>query len=126
MAYRLGHFGTKKSLFIFDEPQKAALFDLWAELERESGPINSNILLKLFDLFDTLYFPETPMNATNVFVSPIMVFIALECLNGDGTYRSIFHIPPVIAKVQYSIRLRACHKFLKWFEEGNDDETTFK
>ena len=59
--------------------------------------------------FQVLYFPSdtTPL-VTNVFASPVIVFMALLWQRIDG-YTSFYLVPPKLIMIQSSMRLRGHH-----------------
>ena len=57
-------------------------------------------------LFMAVYFPTNSLTAVSIFNSPIIAFMAMECFRNDGNYTDISLIPPILAKIQYSMQLR--------------------
>jgi hypothetical protein len=66
-------------------------------------------------VFQSVYYPQNPGTGLDTYNSPIIVFLLLETLIDNGEYRSIFLVPPVIAKIQYAMRLHATPLFYLWF-----------
>ena len=92
----------------FNDDQRAALLDLddhlCARELRKKPAIDA-----LYTAFRVLYFPSdtTPL-VTNMFASPLVVFMALLWQRHDG-YTSIFLVPPKYVMIQSSMRLRGHH-----------------
>jgi hypothetical protein len=64
----------------------------------------------LYEAFHSLYFPSdlTPL-AVDVFVNPLIAFMALLWLSKNGGYLPIFQMPPHLTILQSSMRLRGFH-----------------
>lgn len=61
----------------------------------------------MYTAYYSLYFPDDNTDlAVNSFNSPLTVFLAFLWLCPQGGYESIWSIPPKLAKVQFSMRLR--------------------
>ncbi|KAF8870599.1 hypothetical protein BD779DRAFT_1680942 [Infundibulicybe gibba] len=103
-------------LFHFSNEQREGLLKLLTLLKTDNFDAQS-ATEALYGVFDAVYFPRQPATGVSIFMEPVVVFLLLECLVDNGAYRSIFLIPPVIAKVQYAMRLRATHYFAQWFQE---------
>ena len=67
----------------------------------------------LYSLFDEVYFPEAYETKNTEFEMPSTMFLATQCVAADGTYLNIHLIPPIMAKLQYSIRLRSVRRILQ-------------
>lgn len=115
----------------FTEKQRLALEALWICLKIEKANYSRPATAEALDnVLDAIFFPEQVTEVKDVVLSsPLVGYIMLQCLEEDGGYRSIYLIPPVIAKVQYAIRLRAWIIFNKWYQENDgaeDVRTIFK
>lgn len=106
---------SKNQIFCFNDSQKDALADLVAELnqfpEHRDDDAEVQISDAVSNLLGEVYFPEGD-STTGSFDNPALTFAALQCLADTGAYSSIFLIPPILAKLQYSFRLQASKKFL--------------
>ena len=106
---------NERAIFVFDTVQLHSLQNLWLllisgrECDFEKAAVALNIV------FQTIYYPQRPNTGLNTFNSPVIVFLLLETLEDNGEYRSIFLVPPAIAKMQYAMRLHATPLFLHWF-----------
>jgi hypothetical protein len=104
-----------RSIFTFDADQQTALRNLWIMISKTQYDARL-ATSALESVFQTVYYPQTLNTGLDTFNSPVIVFLLLETLTDDGAYRSIFLVPPVIAKVQYAMRLHATPSFHRWFE----------
>ena len=106
---------NERSIFAFDAEQLDALRNLWIMISGAS--YDAGQATKALDsVFQSVYYPKNPNTGLNTFNSPVIVFLLLETLTDNGAYRSIFLVPPVIAKIQYAMRLHATPLFHRWFE----------
>lgn len=94
-------------LFMFNIDQQS-LLDTVKKLLHKSTEDNIELINELGKLVRSIYFPKDNANyyAQDIFFSPIIAFTALQCWDGKQ-YLNIFHIPPILAKIQYLIRMRA-------------------
>ena len=94
-------------IFKFNEEQQL-LLDNVKKLLQKSTLENIDLVNNLGKFVQSIYFPKDDENyyAQDIFYSPIIAFAALQCWDGSQ-YLNIFHIPPILAKIQYAIRLRA-------------------
>jgi hypothetical protein len=106
---------NERSIFTFDADQLAALRNLWIIISNTQYDARK-VISALESVFQTVYYPQNPNTGLDTFNSPVIVFLLLETLTDDGAYRSIFLIPPAIAKIQYAMRLHATPLFHEWFE----------
>jgi hypothetical protein len=107
----------QQEVYVFNKKQKNALEHLWEALEElENDNDNDNVwdaaVLALRSVFDQVYFPEGYETKKTDFDMPSSTFLATQCITVDGTYTNIHHIPPIMAKLQYSFRLRAACKLM--------------
>ncbi len=106
----------ERSIFTFDAEQLHALRSLTDAVSGQQCDFEA--ATHALDLvFQSVYYPQNPNTGLNTFNSPVIVFLLLETLGDNGEYRSIFLVPPVIAKMQYAMRLHATPLFHQWFEK---------
>lgn len=101
-------------IMTFDKHQREALLGLHSCLNEKASSYNKQKATSaMYSALKTLYFPDDPtLLALDSFNSPFICFLALICLDRKGGYRSIWDIPPMLSKAQFSMRLRAS-RFLK-------------
>lgn len=109
----------KNNAYTFNEKQAQALDHLWGalgklDLEDDDGNNHflSTAINALYSLFDEFYFPEAYETKNTTFDMPSSAFLAIQCVTVDGSYLNIHLIPPIIAKLQYSFRLRAMRRIM--------------
>ena len=107
---------NERPIFTFDIQQLRALRNLWTAINDADIEFNK-VTEALHFVFLSTYYPRHPNTGLDTFNSPVIVFLLLETLQDNGEYRSIFLIPPVIAKMQYAMRLHATPLFHKWFKK---------
>lgn len=120
----------QQEVYVFNKKQNNALEDLWEALEQlENDNDNDNFwdaaVLALRSVFDQVYFPEGYETKKTDFDMPSSTFLATQCITVDGTYANIHHIPPIMAKLQYSFRLRAACKLMALRLEISVDDDFF-
>lgn len=99
--------------FVYNTEQTLVLKALYSALKTK--PFDFMAATKcLYKVFEEIYFPKTPGTSQSIFNSPVVVFLALEALHSSGEYKHIHLYPPIIAKIQFAIRLRASHRYVKW------------
>ncbi|KAG6908067.1 hypothetical protein DXG01_006256 [Tephrocybe rancida] len=91
-----------------DDDQEDALKTLDQSLNQGDGV---EIIAKhITTVFHCLYFPKSgDCFFFDKYANPITAVLALSFLSPDGTPRTIGEIPPICAKIQFSIRLRGYH-----------------
>jgi hypothetical protein len=98
-----GHY-----VFNFDKPQIDAITGLIASL-REREPLRT-MAKWVVEVFHRLYFPSQPSRSVfNTFAEPVSAFLALQCLTTEGAPIPLEEIPPLCARLQFSMRLRGYH-----------------
>lgn len=121
--------GNKKCMFstrnrrtpwnIFGKPLKNWKMTMTMSM---SGMLQSS----LYDRYSTR---STSQKGTKqrklTFHMPSSTFLATQCITVDGTYANIHHIPPIVAKLQYSFRLRAACKLMALRLEISVDDDFF-
>ena len=104
------------------QQQKAAV--KLADRLRNGSDESCNQLLH--DLLLSLYAPNTTsMHAIDIFSSPVVASLALQCKTNQGAYRQISSIGQEIAKIQTCIRLRCLGHLVNNFQgavENINDE----
>ncbi|KIM34707.1 hypothetical protein M413DRAFT_33085 [Hebeloma cylindrosporum] len=116
-----------RRVFTFNETQAQALDHLLGALEGQynGGRSHSTALEGLYSVFDAIYFPGPgAYDYDTYFNMPSTTFLALQCVAADGSYRSIHLIPPIIAKLRYSLRLRATRR-ITFLRDNLTDESAF-
>jgi hypothetical protein len=121
----------KNKVYTFNKKQAYALDYLWQalnELEDHDGDDHSysTAIKALYLLFDEIYFPKAYETKNTSFDMPTSTFLAIQCLAVDGSYLNIHLIPPIIAKLQYSFRLRAMHKIMHMRDNIAQDSLFFE
>jgi len=101
----------RKQVYLFNKKQELALDNLQNALEDDTDWQSS--VRALESLFDEVYFPEDYETKNTEFDMPTTTFLATQCVAADGTYLNIHLIPPIMAKLQYSIRLRSVRRILE-------------
>lgn len=93
----------------FDQHQREALLSLRSCLQKKGPAYNKKkATAAMYLALKTLYFPRDPtLLAIDSFNSPFICFVALMFLDPNGGYRTIWDIPPILSKAQFSMRLRA-------------------
>ena len=72
----------------------------------EEGAFSSSAQKVFNSLLYSIYFPdEASEHVLDIFYSPIIAFAALQFRESNGNYINPFHIPPILAKIQYMMRL---------------------
>lgn len=106
--------GKKETAYVFNELQAEALKKLWDALRQQVNDSIDQSELEdcLYTLFNEVYFLQGQAATTKEFDMPSTAFLALQCVAEDGSFVSIYHIPPVIAKLQYCFRLRGIHNIM--------------
>lgn len=96
-----------KPIFVYDTEQEAALQCL--DIFLRKAPENlEEIAHCVKHVFHWIYFPSNNDNAVlDMFSAPLAAFGALQCLQPDGSRRELAHIPPLISKIQFSMRLHS-------------------
>lgn len=107
----------KDKVYTFNKKQGQALDHLRKTLGKlkdnnDDDNLHSTAKKALYTLFDEIYFPEEYKTKNTAFDMPSTTFLAIQCVTVDGAYLNIHLIPPIIAKLQYSFRLRAMHKVM--------------
>ena len=92
----------------FDIEQHNALLVLEECLNRTKSQYSkADAIDAMYMALYVLYFPEdNTALAENVFVLPLIAFLALLCLDPDAGYRPIWHIPPILSRGQCAMRIR--------------------
>ncbi|RXW11221.1 hypothetical protein EST38_g14634 [Candolleomyces aberdarensis] len=107
--YRISKSRTQTPVFCFDERQKACLKNLTETLQEGLAPPGT-VADDVMDTLHALYFPDSPESASfDVFSDVLTVYISLMCLTIEGSPVDLSQIPVFLAKVQFSMRLRAYH-----------------
>ena len=101
----------QEKAYHFNAKQKASLDSLEAFLDGYNNDTKAEAETLLANVFNEVYFPEEYETATD-FEMPSTVFLAMQCVAKNGSYINIHLIPPIMAKLQYSIRLRALQKIV--------------
>jgi len=87
-----------------DAQQQKAVIELEKGLQ-EGSDANCSKLLR--QLLLSLYAPKNTLRHTsNIFSSPVIAFLALQCKTEEGAYHKISRIGEIAAKIQTCIRLR--------------------
>lgn len=111
MIYGVSHPLKNKSgepLLVFDQKQKSSLCNLISALKKPEDVKKHASLVNA--ALHNLYFPDYPDRAAfNVFSSPIAVYMAVRCITKEGAPIPLRDIPVLLARVQFSFRLRAYH-----------------
>lgn len=97
----------------FDNLQLDELTSLRSCLRQKSSAYSKdNTVTAMRSSLHALYFPEDASAlAQDAFVSPFLSFLAFLMLHPEGGYRTIWDIPPLLSKGQFSMRLRASSYF---------------
>ena len=105
----------KKQVYVFNEKQERALDNLHEALDKlaDDDAHWQSAIHALHSLFDEVYFPEAYETKNTDFDMPSTAFLATQCVAADGTYLNIHRIPPIMAKLQYSMRLRSIPRLLQ-------------
>jgi hypothetical protein len=119
---------SKNPVYVFNKKQEQALDNLWGALDQlEDDDEHWEFAVQaLNSLFDEVYFPEAYKTKNSDFDMPSSAFLAMQCVAADGSYLNIHHVPPIIAKLQYSFRLRATHRILSFREAISSDDDFFE
>jgi hypothetical protein len=104
-----------KQVYVFNKKQEQALDNLWGALEKLADDDThwQSAVQALHSLFDEVYFPEAYETKNADFDMPSTAFLATQCVAADGTYMNVHRIPPIMAKLQYSMRLRSIPRLLQ-------------
>ncbi|KAJ2914344.1 hypothetical protein MD484_g6068, partial [Candolleomyces efflorescens] len=93
--------------FRLDNRQQDALRALDTALRSASVPL-AEVGRLVDDALYSLYFPACPERAAfDVFEDPVFIYISLICRTGQGNPMALANIPPMLSKVQFSVRLKA-------------------
>jgi hypothetical protein len=89
------------------------------------GSFNAARITKaLRRVFDLLYFPSVEERERAyhkpIHVYPLLQFIAYSFVNSEGAYHPIHILPPILAKHQYSVRLRGLYKINDQVTKNNN------
>lgn len=109
--------GTKENIVIqknsqtpfleFTAHQRDCLLHLYDSLDGDQDDVAISALYKVFE---ALYFPPYSNEAVNnTFLEPLIRFWASKLLGKDGSFLSVFLITVLMAKLQFSLRLRGYH-----------------
>ena len=92
----------------FDSEQHDALLALKQCLNMTKSQYNkADTIDAMYTALFALYYPEdSTVLAENVFASPLIAFLAFQCLDPDAGYRSLWHIPPILSRAQCAMRVR--------------------
>lgn len=109
--------GTKQAFYMFNEEQKKSLSSLRDSIDR--GDKKVVLVSKVDEFLNTLYFAETSLvSMVNSFSSSLCAFLAGTLVDSKSTWRKIALFPPIIAKVQFMLRLLAVRKFRVKFNKA--------
>lgn len=109
-------------VFNFDKPQIDALTGLIASLRTQSQL--RTVSKWVVEALHRLYFPSQPnRSAFNTFAEPVSVFFALQSLMENTAPRPLEEIPPLCARLQFSMRLRGYHHLFTDFTATYDPRT---
>lgn len=98
--------GSNRPFLDFADHQRACLLQLYESLDGEDQVATD----ALYKVFETFYFPPYSNEAVNdTFLEPFIRFWASKLLGKDASFLSIFLMPVLMAKLQYSLRLRGFH-----------------
>ncbi|KAJ3502694.1 hypothetical protein NLJ89_g8769 [Agrocybe chaxingu] len=102
--------GMEESPFVFTQGQDEGLCKLDGLLKTSPSSMEARTALE--DVLKSVYFPDhTSTHGENKFYSPVVAFAALQVWDPkEGGYISTFLIPPILAKLQYCMRLRSIRK----------------
>jgi hypothetical protein len=108
----------RKQVYVFNKKQERALDKLYEALDILADDDDDDAhwqsaVQALHSLFDKVYFPEAYETKNTDFDMPSTAFLATQCVAADGTYLNIHNIPPIMAKLQYSMRLRSIPRLLQ-------------
>jgi hypothetical protein len=121
----------ENSAFTFNEKQAEALNHLrraLGELEDHDGDdhLLSTAIEALYMIFDQIYFSDAYETQNTIFDMPSSAFLAIQCVTADGSFLNIHLIPPIIAKLQYSFRLRAMRRIMSMRADIAEDSLFFE
>jgi len=97
-----------EALFNFDRIQIQSLQDLIISMKE--GETVKGLIPTVLRVLHSLYFPHDPSRAgLNVNTEPVNVFFGILAQLESGAPRALTDIPPICARLQFSIRLRGFH-----------------
>ena len=114
-----GHY-----VFNFDKPQTKAI----AELIRSLDALDSlrTVAKRVVEVLHHLYFPSKGSRSVfNTFAEPVAAFFGILCLTHNGAPRPVVDVPPICARLQFSMRLRGYHYLFTNFSETYPPITMF-
>lgn len=113
-------------MMTFNVAQLQALEYLCACLKEKPALYSKKrAVLAMRSALHALYFPkDTTLLAQDVFISPFLSFLAFLMLQPQGGYRTIWDIPPILSKAQFSMRLRASRHLQQSLEEHIKNSST--
>ena len=95
--------------FVLAVDQIHALVSL--EKQLATNPSSESAITALEVVLESMYMPDDVLtHGRDIFHSPVVAFAALQCRDGARGYIRFFHIPMMLAKVQYSMQLRGLLK----------------
>ncbi|KAH9918866.1 uncharacterized protein B0H18DRAFT_957770 [Fomitopsis serialis] len=98
-----------KKLFIYNQKQQTALENLQAILDHKQFS-EERATQAVYATLQALYFPSNnDPAAVNIFCSPVMVFLACRMLSPTGGHVPPAQVPPLLAKVQFGMRLQGLY-----------------
>lgn len=102
---------TKQPFLEFSAHQKECLLTLYDLIGEDEDDVDEKLVINaLYEAFEALYFPPYSNEAVNdTFLEPVIRFWASKLIGNDGSYLSPFLLPVMMAKLQYSKRLRGFH-----------------
>ncbi|TFK68888.1 hypothetical protein BDN72DRAFT_858109 [Pluteus cervinus] len=117
MIYRFIEYVRKPwssggEVFKFSDSQLAAIRALDAQISSPDFDKEGEAArMVLYEVLDSLYYPpQADRDFNNPFHSPIISYLACCFIAENGSFISVFLIPPSITKMQYNMRLRGVHK----------------
>jgi hypothetical protein len=119
--------GSKAGPIKLSMQQWKAAIKLYKGIEDNNPDTHCTQLLR--NLLLSLYWPEdSSMHATDIFLSPVVAFLALQCKTEQGAYRDISEIRQDVVMIQTCIRLHCLghlmgdlQKAMNILDEGVDD-----
>lgn len=113
-----------KGLMIHTRQQQDALAALDKILDADTLVFpNPTASQAKYEVLYSLYFPENnTFYARKPFSSPLKVFLSLLCLDRQperAFYASLSDFPPLLSKMQFSVRLAGFHKLVMNLEALN-------
>lgn len=110
--------GPEGPFIVFSPHQRSCILALYDQITEDKSTVDQKgAISALYKVFEAFYFPPySSESVSNTFWEPVIRFWASKFLGKDGNYIPIFHIPVLIAKVQFSFRLRGYYLAFKTAE----------